>query len=341
MTLFDSLSDKIRNNEPIPWYLDALLSAATPVYRAGMLVRAMSTPVKVNARVISFGNLTVGGTGKTPAVIERAEAEVAAGNRVAVLTRGYGATQRLNETICVRGSDANAKADIIGDEPAMIARRVQNVIVARSADRVASARKAIDEFGCNVLILDDGYQYLRLARDENVLVIDATNPFGNGRLLPRGILREPVAAAARATHVILTHCDRAPVAAIEGLADHLDQSCPSAPIRTTRHAPGPLRSLATGEELPLETLNGLEIIVACAIARPESFAATLESLGARIAERRYYRDHTCIPDDALQGNKPVLVTEKDAARISESPPNVQVLGVRLADCAVPSFSRTA
>lgn len=331
MTFLDSLSEKIRNDDPLPWYLDAALSAAIPLYRTGMMLRAMQTPVKVNARVISFGNLTTGGTGKTPAVIERADAEIAAGNRVAVLTRGYGATQRLDEIVCVEGSEARGMADVIGDEPALIARRVPGALIARNADRVATARKAVAEFGCNVLILDDGFQYLRLARDVNVLIVDASNPFGNAHLLPRGTLREPIGSAARATTIILTHCDRVDTDRLRELEGHLGVICPGVAMRKTCHAPASLWSVENGNELSLETLRAKTVAAVCAIARPESFVATLERLGARVVEKRFFPDHARIPGEALRSRNTIVTTEKDAARMTKAPANVFALGVRLSD----------
>ena len=339
MTFFDSVSEKVRTNQPLPWYVEAALSAGSPVYRLGMLVRAMRKPVKVDARVISFGNLTAGGTGKTPAVIERAQREIAAGNRVAVLTRGYGATAQSRDAIvCVTSKSELCRAEIIGDEPALILRRVPEVIVVKGADRVAAAHAAIQQHGCNVLILDDGFQYLRLARDENVLVVDATNPFGNGRVLPRGTLREPIASAARATNILITHCDRVRADALDDLRARLQLLCPSCKMRSTYHAPDKLWKVKNGAVLELEKLRGTNVVAVCAIAKPDSFVTSLESLGGNIVQRRFFPDHAQIPPDALKGEGMVLVTEKDAVRLSECPDNVYALGIRLADWPEPKVT---
>ena len=331
MSVFGPVSERIRNGESAPWYLDVVLAAATPLFRAGMALRAIQTPVRVDARVVSFGNLTAGGTGKTPAVIERAQIESAAGHRVAVLTRGYGATKRLHEVVCVDGANAVGMADVVGDEPVLIARRVPQAVIVRSADRVAAAHKAIEQHGCSVLLLDDGFQYLRLARDENVLVIDATNPFGNGHTLPRGVLREPAAAAARATHVVLTHCDRATRERIGEIESRIKSLCAGAPVRRTFHKPDALWAIDSGEAQSLATLQSKEVVALCAIARPDSFVTTLKSLGARVVEQRSFPDHALIPGDALRADRWIITTEKDAARIGTAPPNVYALGVRLAD----------
>jgi len=330
MSQANKLSDRIRRGETVPWYLDALLSAAAPLYGIGMLVRSIPSPTRVSARVISFGNLTAGGTGKTPAVIERALSETALGNKVAVLTRGYGAKDRTSSLLVMESIEAQHAADRLGDEPALIARRVPGVVIARCSNRVAGAEAAIER-GCDVLILDDGYQYLRLARDENVLLIDARNPFGNGKLIPRGILRERPAAARRATQIILTHCDNVDERALRTLRESLRDWNPTAPIRQTRHAPDTCWPLSGGENLPLSALRGQEFTAVCGIANPEYFASTLEDLGVRIMERRFFGDHEPIPQRALEGRFPIITTEKDAIRTGPTRANVYALGIRLED----------
>ncbi|MCX5769685.1 MAG: tetraacyldisaccharide 4'-kinase [Candidatus Hydrogenedentes bacterium] len=332
----------------MPAPLAALLSAGTIVQRVGMWARLRATPVRVGARVISFGNITAGGTGKTPAVIERVRAELAAGRRVAVLTRGYGypkpekglvamgaapddlQSEDLRFTVYAPLDASGRPLDDLGDEPDLIVRKCPDVVIVKSANRVKGARMAMDKFECNTLILDDGFQYVRLARDENVCVIDAGNPFGNGRLIPRGILRERPESIRRATHILLTHCDRA-----VGLGDLLSQLKtihPSAPIRMTRHAPRTLWRVKDGQQLDLSELRGKKISAACAIATPESFFQTLRGLGAQVEHERSFPDHAHLPNEALQGPELVIVTEKDAVKLLMDPPeNVYALGIELED----------
>ena len=332
MKAVHALAERIRRGEPIPLPIAALLTAATPFQRFGMWRRLNGPRVRLKgprpglkARVISFGNLTAGGTGKTPAVIERARAETAAGKRVAVLTRGYGRKW--------------VPAETLADEPALIARLVPGVTIMQSADRVAAGRKAIEDYGCDTLILDDGFQYVRLERDENVLLVDATNPFGTGRLVPRGILREPVESAARATHLVVTRCDQA--AALDFLLATLKRLCPGAPIRLTRHAPARLWRVSSQAGLPLEALRGQEVTALCGIANPESFFATLEGLGVVVRERRAFPDHAAIPDDALPRSGVIVTTEKDAVRLQDArhvggvQDNVLALGIELQDFTRP------
>ncbi|HUW59627.1 MAG TPA: tetraacyldisaccharide 4'-kinase [Candidatus Bathyarchaeia archaeon] len=341
-----ALSEKIRRGDPVPVPLAAVLSAATIVQRMGMWARLRTKPVRVDARVISFGNITAGGTGKTPAVIERVRAELAAGRRVAVLTRGYGypkprliaegktsddlQSDDLKFTIIYARSIAGGRSLGLGDEPDLIVRKCPDVVIVKSANRVEGARMAMDTFECNTLILDDGFQYVRLARDENVCVIDAGNPFGNGRLVPRGILREKPNAIRRATHILLTHCDRA--VGLDVLLSQLKTIHPSAPIRMTRHAPRSLWRVRDGQQLDLSELRGKRISAACAIATPESFFLTLRGLGAELESERTFPDHALLPQDALQGPGLVVVTEKDAVKLLVDPPeNLYALGIELED----------
>src|SRR5690606_37223327 len=184
MKYWERLAEDIRTGAPIPAPIALALTAATPLTRLGMALRRASKPVRVDARVISIGNITAGGTGKTPAVIERVKQELAAGQRVAVLTRGCGAAPS-DATIALPGAQAAIQPERVGDEAALIGRHAPEALIVRDADRIRGAHAALAE-GCTTLVLDDGFQYVQLARDEDIVLIDATNPFGNGHLLPRG-----------------------------------------------------------------------------------------------------------------------------------------------------------
>jgi len=190
----------------------------------------------------------------------------------------------------------------------------------------------MDEYGCDTLILDDGYQHVRLARNENVLLIDATNPFGNGHLIPRGILRERPAAARRATRIILTRCDQADD--LPSLMATLLMAAPQAPVRKTRHAPKGLWRVVDGETVALDAIRGRQVKAVCAIASPEAFFKTLEDVGAAVAERVAFTDHAELAPEALAFEGPVVVTEKDAVRMdrTRTADNVLALAVELQDC---------
>jgi len=326
-----SLRDKIRNNEAIPQHLDLALRAATPIQRAGMWWRLQQKRTRVNARVISFGNITVGGTGKTPAVIERAQRETATGHKVAVVTRGYG-SQKIKEPYLL-APDAKIEdlARIIGDEAALIHRRVPETYIVKSANRVAGALAAIKTWNCDTIILDDGFQAVALERDENIVLIDARNPFGNGAILPRGILREPLSQLRRATEIILTRCEQ--VNDLVALHYTIKTNCGSdIPIRHSEHRPTAVWRVCDGAEFPLDFLQGKTINAACAIASPEAFYSTLESLGAHLEETASFSDHAEIPREALKAKIPTLITEKDAVRMGDCPDNVYALAISLHFC---------
>ncbi|MCX8013592.1 MAG: tetraacyldisaccharide 4'-kinase, partial [Rectinema sp.] len=296
------------------------------VQRAGMCWRQMQKTVRVDARVISFGNLTAGGSGKTPAVIERAEKEIAAGARTAVLTRGYGGRTVQEPLVCLPGEVADAT--LLGDEAALVRRRVPEATIIRAANRVQGAKAAIAA-GCTTLLLDDGYQYVRLARDENILCVNAANPWGNGHLIPRGVLREPLSALQRATHLLLTHCDHA--ADLTGLFETLRAYCPHTPVRCAIHAPQFLLRADASEKIPLDALRNAEVVPVCGIAHPEGFHRALERLGAYIIARHTYPDHAPIPAEAWRGPGVKITTEKDAARMGTLPPETLILVMALRD----------
>lgn len=323
-----TLSEKIRRGEDVPFPIGLALGLLTPFTRLGMWWRLLWRPVKVSAYVISFGNLTAGGTGKTPAVIERAQAEIEKGKTVAVLTRGYGAPD-TEKPLSSPNVPPGERAEMLGDEPALILERVPDVYVVKFPDRVAAAREAIKKFQCDVLILDDGFQNVRLHRDENVLLIDASDPFGNGHVLPRGVLREPLTAMKRATHVVLTRCDQAED--LPALEATVRRHAPNAPIRKTIHQPTGLIHVGKGKEVELAELKTGEWTAACAIGNPESFFATLRGLGATLTETIALPDHADDIEEYLPDEGRVVVTEKDAVRLGEAGRNVYALRVALAD----------
>jgi tetraacyldisaccharide 4'-kinase len=328
MRCIDALAEKVRRGDRLPPGVSAVLTALTPFYRFGMRRRLSAPRIKLDAYVISIGNLTAGGTGKTPAVIERALAEMGKGRRVAVLTRGY-ASEHRGRIEAVRTGSKAPPHEWLGDEPELIARKAPGAVIIKGAAREKGGLLAIEEYGCDTLILDDGYQYVQLARDENILLIDAANPFGSGRILPRGILREPLSAIARATQIILTRCDQA--SNLDVLLAQLEELAPDLPVRMTRHRPTGLWRVSNGEQVPLEMLAGAQVHAVCAIANPDAFFKTLASLGAHIVAKIRYRDHFAWSANAFPSSKLIVTTEKDAVRLKATPPNVYALAVELED----------
>ncbi len=330
MSILTELSSRIRRGEPIPVPLLLFLWCFTPVLWAGMLFRSFRKPVRLPVRVVSVGNITAGGTGKTPAVIDAARRAIASGEKVAVLTRGYRAKSRGAGVEVVDGScDVMGLFESLGDEPALILRKLPAVTIVRAVDRVAGARAAVAR-GCTTLILDDGFQYLRLARDENLVMVDATNPFGNGYRLPAGILRERPEALRRATGIYLTRCDQCPDVA--ALAARVAALAPGIPIRQTWHAPCGLWNVATGEPRPLQALRGTAITAVCGLGNPEAFWRTLEAAGAILTRRVAYPDHAEFDAMQFRGVGMVVTSEKDAVRLgTRAPDNLWALSIELRD----------
>ncbi|HZH04753.1 MAG TPA: tetraacyldisaccharide 4'-kinase, partial [Myxococcaceae bacterium] len=231
------------------------------------------------ARVVSVGNLNVGGAGKTPTVIALAQRLVGRGASVAVVSRGYGRESR-EDRVVRPGEWAGASAEEVGDEPLLIARTCPEVSVWVGAQRARLAQRAASEVGAEWILLDDGMQHRKLARDLEVVVIDESSGMGNGRMLPRGPLREPIAALNRADLIWLRSSGgpRAPL--------------PTFPAPVVRVHYGPKEWMTpSGESLSLEALRGADVVAVSGIARPASFLRALEGLGVRVVESHAFDDH--------------------------------------------------
>lgn len=298
--------------------------------------------------VVSVGNITVGGTGKTPVVELLARELTAGGRKVAILSRGYKSVpkplaRRILDKILFRkaiftprivsdGQSLLLDSRTAGDEPFMLANNLRGVVVLVDRDRVKSGLYAIENFGSNVLLLDDGYQYVRLDHRIEIALIDRQAPFGNEHMLPRGTLREPPENLRRATHILLTKCTGADNS--ELVARIREHNRTAEIIETTHHARH-LRNLMTGEVKPLEFLRGLRVGSLCGIAAPDSFEGALRNLGAKIEVSKTYTDHhryttkeieSFIARCARRDLDAILTTEKDAVRIP-----------RILDAAVPLY----
>jgi len=322
----------------------SVLSAAAAGYGAAIRLRGMAyrrrllRTHRLDCRVICVGNLTVGGTGKTPAVITLARAFAGAGRRVAILLRGYGGAAP-GPLVVSDGHQIRRSWRDVGDEAVLLAQSVAAVPVIVGGDRVAAGEVALREFRPETLLLDDGFQHRRLHRDLDLVLLDATDPFGGGRLLPRGRLREPMAGLGRADAILITRADQA------GRSDELIRSigrlAPGRPIALSRHRAEILRELGTGLARPLETLHGRRVLGVTGIAKAEGFFRTLEETGARLAGRLAFPDHHPFSEadqfrilgaaEAAQAEW-IVTTEKDAVRLAGRPaagPPVLALGIRL------------
>ncbi len=306
-------------------------------------------------RVISVGNLTVGGTGKTPVVEKIARELRDRGRRVAILSRGYKSKRppllrrlmrrfsrkRDAPRVVSDGKSVLLDAARGGDEPHMLAQNLPGVIVLTDRNRVKAAAYAIERWGVDTLLLDDGMQYLPLYARHNIVLVDSQAPFANGYLLPRGLLREPHAQLKRAQLIILTKCaesdDHTP------LIEEVRKYNSHAPILRSSHDPRHLEDTLTGERHPLSLIRDKRIGALSGIARPESFEAFLKAEGAELIAARRYTDHHRYTRDEVMGFlkrckqlriKYVITTEKDAVRLpifrtEESPLPILFLRVEI------------
>lgn len=310
---------------PGPW-MKALLFVPGVLYgraveaRNALYDRGWLRPRRLPCPAVSFGNLTVGGTGKTPITLHCARALRDAGLAVGVVSRGYGRRGGRGALLVSDGRAILADARSAGDEPCLIARGAPGVRVAVGADRERAARLLLEPAPPDVLLLDDAFQHRSVARDLDVLLVDGVEPFGNGKILPFGPMREPAAAVARAGALVVTRGDGGCPAA---LRDLLERHHPNVPLFHARLAPGrfvPPR----GEPVAAARLAGAAALAFSGIARPDRFEADLESIGLRLVARRRFPDHhlytpgdldTLAAETRRSGAEVVVTTEKDLVRL--------------------------
>ncbi len=286
--------------------------------------------------VISVGNLTVGGTGKTPVVELFARELTRRGRKVAVLSRGYKSLpvpfsqklldrfrpmdQRHPPRVVSDGQSLLLDSEMAGDEPFMLASNLKDVLVLVDKDRVKSGLHAIRRFDCDTLLLDDGLQFLRLKERIDIVLIDCETPFANRHLLPRGLLREPPEQLCRAHIIFITKCDGRD---LTELRNELRRYNRHAEIVECAHKPLHLEEIFTQERKPLSYLKDLRIGTISGIARPESFEEGLRKLGVELIYSRRYADHHRFSESEVakmferskaRGARAVITTEKDSVR---------------------------
>lgn len=293
-------------------------------------------PSTLGCQVISVGNLTVGGTGKTPVVEVFARTLQQQGRKVAVLSRGYKSkevpflqkmVQRITTgkievppRVVSDGKRLLLDSWTAGDEPYMLASNLPNVSVVVDKDRVKAGKYAIKELGCDTLILDDGFQYLKLGNRLDIALVDRTKPFGGGHLLPRGLLREPMRNIKRAGFIFITKCDEG---GDKELKEELRRLNPVAEISECRHTAKYLKDVFGEKTYDLDMLKGMKIAAISAIAVPESFENALRSFGVDLIYTRRFADHHRFTQQEIintinwsikRGAQAILTTEKDAVR---------------------------
>ena len=347
------LARRWRAGLPEPWR--ALLVPAAGAYRVGLFAREMLWAsglvrrARLPCAVVSVGNLSVGGTGKTP-LCERVTRHLAGrGLRAAIVSRGYGRRREAEVAVVSDGERLLAGADRAGDEPVLLARRLPGVPVVVGRDRLAAGALARSRFAPDVLVLDDGFQQRRLRVDVDIVCVDARAPWDGG-LLPAGTLREPPAALRRAHLIVLTRADE--VLDLAPVRAEVRRRAGEAPVVAARFEVDDLTDLGSGARYPVAALAGRSVLAFAGIAEPGGLARLLSVHGAPPRDLVAFPDHH--PYDvadlralaaraAAVGADLLITTEKDAVRI---PPRgadfpTWALGVRLTlDEGVERWSAT-
>ena len=330
---------------PLSWLYTASVQLRNILYTHGVF-KARRLP----CRVISVGNIVVGGTGKTPAVIAIARHLQREGMRVAILLRGYKRHVREQVTIVSDGEKVRTSPVESGDEAYMMAKHLRNVPIIVGKCRYSAGQVALERFKVDVLLLDDGFQHRQLARDVDILTIPTTHPFGSPeRLLPAGTLREPLTALRRADLILLTHADIPNISAhIKKLVKSL---APNIPVLTSTHQPTHLYSLAVSSQQEslvagendsnrhnalstadsrllianIKELKGKRVLVVCGIGNPDAFVATLTRCSVASVELLAFPDHHVYTETDKQQIETafqetaadlILTTQKDEQKLA-------------------------
>lgn len=323
-------------------FLRGVLHAFSYAYRLAIKLRRALYDTRIirdttlGVQVIAIGNLTVGGTGKTPVVEKFARELKDQGRTVAILSRGYRSkpppfSRRFIDRLLLRreqtpprivsdGKSLLLDSESAGDEPYMLASNLKDVIVLVDKDRVKSGRYAIEKFGCDTLLLDDGFQYWKLrGRRQDVVLIDCQQPFGNQFLLPRGTLREPASHVARAGVIFITKSD----GHTHALRERLAALNPRAPVIECVHHPLYFEDVFTGEQKTIKFISGKRVAALSGIAQPESFEEGLRKLGCEMVYAKRFADHHRFTQQELlnainrskkRSAQLLVTTQKDAVR---------------------------
>lgn len=298
----------------------SLLYGAVTRTRLSLYRRGTFQTTKLDRPVISIGNITTGGTGKTPLVEYVARIIAARGKKVCILTRGYGRKDPHLQVIVSDGYGVLASPSEAGDEPYLLATKLAGLsAVISSADRIAAGREAIKDFGTDCFVLDDGFQHLRIARDLNIVTIDATNPWGGGRLLPHGRLRESMEGMSRADCVVLTRCDQ--VESVEALREDILRLTKGKPIFESQMRMVRVSPMKNGGDALAPPAR---IAAFCAVGNPGAFFESLRRAGFELGLERSFPDHHVYSQDEIDsvngaakdaGAEVLVTTAKDAVKL--------------------------
>ena len=286
----------------------AVLSTRDALYKNGIV-----TSTRLPVKVISIGNITTGGTGKTPLVEHSVKYLGMIGKKAAILSRGYGGS-----------SPSQDGEEIANDECLALRENLQDVPVLAGSNRVRNGEKAISDFGVDCVVLDDGFQHFKLKRDLDIVVIDALNPFGGENLIPRGSLREPLNNLERADLFIISHSNQINEEGLKSIYTRLNRVNSDTPVCESIHTPVHIENIMYDPDLGVEWLKGKRVYAVSAIGSPESFTFTLEGLKADVVKHRIFQDHHIYTqqeiDDSVSeaqslGTDAIVVTQKDMVKI--------------------------
>jgi tetraacyldisaccharide 4'-kinase len=304
------------------------------IYHLGIKMRAkfyelgIKKGTELPCVVISVGNITVGGTGKTPIAQLLARRFKDRGKKVAILNRGYRAESEEEVALVSDGEEIFMTPEEAGDEAFMLAQSLPGVPIIIGSDRSITGKYAYEKFDTDILILDDGFQHWSLERNKDIVVIDSTNPFANGHLIPRGTLREPMSNLSRADIFFLTKVDQVSKKRVDEIKTKLNDYNPMSLIFETIHSPSYLRTLGDELDLDLELdLASRRVMAVSGIGNPQSFEQTLTDLEAEVVERVRFEDHhqyrkeeiIDIFSRAVENDADLIITtEKDAVSMSQN-----------------------
>jgi len=327
----------------LSWIYLGMVKLRRWLYSMGVL-RVRNLPCKV----ISVGNVAAGGSGKTPAVIAVARMLSEHDDlSIAVLSRGY-RSQVRGSAVVSDGEKILLKPAEAGDEPYLLGRSLPGVPVLIAADRLQTGLMAVRRWNSQIVILDDGFQYLRLARDADIVVVDATRPFGLNHVLPRGYLREPLSALRNADLILLTRVDQCEN--LDSVRARLTEIAPSVPIFESVYKPRSLRSLETQQEMKLDTIRGKKLLAVCGIGNPDSFVETLRTLNPAKVALLSFPDHHAYPPHSIEAIRQraaesdvdaIVTTEKDAQKLDalvEKSVLILEIELKLADSSAGEFA---
>ncbi|MCK9582687.1 MAG: tetraacyldisaccharide 4'-kinase [Endomicrobiales bacterium] len=274
--------------------------------------------------VISVGNITWGGSGKTPVVARIAKDILERGMLPAVLSRGYGRKSSSLKIFVADPKDASCSVDSCGDEPFMLACQVPGALVISSPNRRRGADYALKNYPVDVFILDDGFQHWALKRNVDIVCVNALNPFGNGFLIPAGILREGLKAFKRASFVVINNCDKVEPEEVARLQSTISKYA-NCPIALCKYVVSDIKRVVDGTIYPVGKFFGRQAIALCAIAENRSFIDTLHGIEMSVAKRFAFRDHHWYKVRELVDilttsvdRIPVVTTSKDAVRLKDA-----------------------